>query len=112
MPKLKWIYVHRRTMEVRYGSREEAKGHLLGPFGWTAGGQGEESGEEGDDECCGLTIEHWEGFVAVEERSGLWALYYDRGDDGLRDVVTRTRVLQCSLERKVVEHVGQAWERF
>ena len=89
-PTLNWIYVDRRTMELRYGSREQAHGHILGPFGWT------------DDEV-GVTLEHWEGFVAVEERKDKWALYFDRDDDNLRDTVTRTRVLQCSLERRVVE---------
>jgi hypothetical protein len=89
-PTLNWIYVDRRTMELRYGSREQAEGNLLGPFGWT------------DDET-GLTLEHWEGFVAVEERKDVWAVYYDREDDGLRNHVTRTRVLQCSLERRVIE---------
>jgi hypothetical protein len=87
---LNWIYVDRRTMEVKYGSREQTRGHILGPFGWT------------EDEI-GLTLEQWEGFVAVEERKNVWALYYDRDDDGLRDTVTRTRVLQCSLERRLIE---------
>jgi hypothetical protein len=87
---LNWIYVDRRTMEVRYGSREQAYGHILGPFGWT------------EDEV-GITLEQWEGFVAVEERKDVWAIYYDRDDDNLREVVTRTRVLQCSLERRVIE---------
>jgi hypothetical protein len=89
-PTLNWIYVDRKTMEVKYGSREQAQGHILGPFGWT------------EDEV-GLTVEHWEGFVAVEERKDVWAIYYDRDDDGLRDTVTRTRVLQCSLERRIIE---------
>ncbi|KIW08980.1 hypothetical protein, variant 1 [Verruconis gallopava] len=89
-PTLNWIYVDRKTMELKYGSREQAQRQLVGPFGCT------------EDEV-GLTLEHWEGFVAVEERKDTWALYYDRDDDGLRDTVFRTRVLQCSLERRFVD---------
>jgi hypothetical protein len=89
-PTLNWIYVDRNTMELKYGSREQAYGHILGPFGWT-------------EDQVGLTLEHWEGFVAVEERKDTWALYFDRDDDNLRDTVTRTRVLQCSLERRMIE---------
>jgi len=89
-PTLNWIYVDRRTQELRYGSRAEANGHLLGPWDWT------------EDEV-GLTMEGWEGFVAVEEEKGEWALYYDREDDGLRGVVMGRRVLRCSLERRLVD---------
>ena len=89
-PTLNWVYVERRTLELKYGSREQAKGHILGPFDWT------------DDEV-GLQIEGWEGFVAVEEEKGLWAVYYDRDDDGLKDIVSGKRVLRCSLERRVIE---------
>jgi hypothetical protein len=48
-------------------------------------------------------VEGWEGFVAVEEKKGVWALYYDANDDGLKGVVSGKRVLQCSLERKVLD---------
>jgi hypothetical protein len=90
-PPLNWIYVDRFTHEVRYGSRAVADGHILGPWDWT------------DDEV-GLTLEGWEGFVAVEEEKGIWAVYYDRDDDSLKGRVPKgTRVLQCSLERRVIE---------
>ena len=89
---LNWIYVDRNTMELKYGSREQANGHILGPFSWT-------------DDGVGITLEHWEGFVAVEERKDTWALYFDRDDDNLRETITRTRVLQCSLERRLLDEV-------
>lgn len=48
-----------------------------------------------------MTIEGWEGFVAVEEVPGLWALYYDRDDDGLKSKVSMgTRVLEVELIRR------------
>lgn len=93
---LNWIYVDKNTYEIRYGSRQECQGHILGPWNWT------------DDEQ-GVTLEGWEGFVAVEEIRGLdggksvWALYFDRNDDGLKGKVNGKRVLQVSLERKVIE---------
>jgi len=68
----------------------------LGPWNWT------------DDEQ-GITLEGWEGFVAVEEIRGLdggrgiWALHFDRNDDGLKGKADGKRVLQVSLERKLIE---------
>ena len=48
-----------------------------------------------------MTCEGWEGFCAVEELPGIWALYYDRDDDGLRSKVAMgTRVLEVELTRR------------
>jgi hypothetical protein len=30
-----------------------------------------------------ITLENWEGFMTVRETPSLWALYFDREDDGL-----------------------------
>jgi hypothetical protein len=90
------VYLDRNTYEIRYGSRQDCQGHILGPWNWT------------DDEQ-GVTLEGWEGFVAVEEIRGLdggrsiWALYFDRNDDGLKGKADGKRVLQVSLERKLME---------
>jgi hypothetical protein len=90
-PPLNWIYVDKYSFELCYGSRGQANGHILGPWDWT------------DDEV-GLTMEGWEGFIAVEEEKDVWALYYDRDDDQLQGRVRKgTRVLQCSLERRIIE---------
>lgn len=67
----------------------------MGPWNWT------------DDEQ-GVIFEGWEGFVAVEEVRGsdrgrsVWALYFDRNDDGLKEIANGKRVLQVSLERKLI----------
>lgn len=49
-----------------------------------------------------LTLEGWEGFVAVEEEeaSPLWALYFDRDDDGLQgeDRIGNQGLRMLSLE--------------
>jgi hypothetical protein len=94
-PMLNWIYVNKDSFELRYGNRTQSLEHVVGPWDWT------------EDEA-GVTLEGWEGFVAVEEDEtpdGLkWALYYDRWDDDFgtgRKVNGRNR-LQCSLERRIL----------
>jgi hypothetical protein len=48
-----------------------------------------------------MTFEDWEGFVAVEETPGTWALYFDREDDGLRSKFPpSTRILEVELTRR------------
>lgn len=71
-PFLNWVYVDRKTHEVKYGNRADAEAHRLGPFDVTKTDRR-------------LTFEGWEGFVAVQEHDGedLWALYFDVKDDGL-----------------------------
>lgn len=72
-PFLNWVYVDRNTYEVKYGIREESDPHRAGPFDCTKIDRR-------------LIFEGWEGWIAVQEDegSGLWALYFDCDDDGLR----------------------------
>jgi hypothetical protein len=72
-PFLNWVYLDRNTYEVKYGIRVEAEPHQLGPWDCTPIDRR-------------LTFEGWEGFVIVQEDedNDLWALYFDRDDDGLR----------------------------
>lgn len=85
---LNWIYVDNETYEVKYGVRAEAQENLTGPFDCTK-------------QDRRMTLEGWEGFVAVEEIPGVWALYYDRDDDGLQSKVPLgTRVLEVELTRR------------
>jgi hypothetical protein len=96
--ELNWVYVDRRTHEVRYGVKSFAMSHCTGPWDCTSIDKR-------------MTFEGWEGFVAVQEdeEEDLWALYFDRGDDGLSgegligDEVTmgrRFRMLEVQLIRK------------
>ena len=98
-PILNWIFVDPQSLELKYGSRADSTGKLVGSWDWT------------EDEV-GLTLEGWEGFFAVEEKeeeeeeeegknSGVWALYFDREDDGLKGLRRGRRGLRCSLERRV-----------
>lgn len=85
---LNWIYVDKETYEVKYGLRVDAQPNITGPFDCTR-------------QDRRMTLEGWEGFVAVEEEPGLWALYFDRDDDGLQTRVPEgTRVLEVDLWRK------------
>lgn len=72
-PFLNWVYLDSNTYEVKYGIRVEAEPHHVGPWDCTPIDRR-------------LTFEGWEGFVIVQEDedSDLWALYFDRDDDGLR----------------------------
>ncbi|KAH7169722.1 uncharacterized protein B0J16DRAFT_359081 [Fusarium flagelliforme] len=69
-PQLNWIYVDQETYEVKYGLRVETEHHLAGPWDCTRIDKR-------------ITLEGWEGFMAVEEDEGSWALYFDRDDNGL-----------------------------
>jgi len=72
-PFLNWVYLDSNTYEVKHGIRVEAEPHHVGPWDCTPIDRR-------------LTFEGWEGFVIVQEDedSDLWALYFDRDDDGLR----------------------------
>ncbi|KAJ2976671.1 hypothetical protein NUW58_g8029 [Xylaria curta] len=83
-----WIYVDKNTYEVKYGFQIDAEDHITGPFDCTWVDQR-------------MTLEGWEGFVAVEDYPGVWALYFDRDDDGLATKVPMgTRVLDIELTRR------------
>lgn len=90
---LNWVYVDRNTYEVKYGVRAESDPHRAGPFDCTKIDRR-------------LTFEGWEGFIAVEEEegNGLWALYFDCDDDGLRGhdrIGTKDkRVLEVEIWRR------------
>ncbi len=91
-PMLNWIYIDRETHEVRYGVRKAAESQLTGPFDYTTvtvsksitPSTGEvERHEEGEKR---IKFDNREGLVAVEEEDGIWKLYFDVDNDGLRGV--------------------------
>jgi hypothetical protein len=89
-PELNWIYVDKNTLELKYGNKTQSLPHIFAPWDWTEHRQG-------------LTLEGWEGCVALEEISGNWVLCYDRNDDHLEHLRRKRRVLECSLERKILQ---------
>lgn len=87
-PQLNWIYVDKDTYEVKYGLRVDAQDHITGPFDCTK-------------QDRRLILHGWEGFVAVEETPGVWALYFDVDDDGLRrKLPSGMRILEVELVRR------------
>ncbi|KAK7227391.1 hypothetical protein V2G26_015394 [Clonostachys chloroleuca] len=87
-PILNWIYVDRETYEVKYGVRVDAQPNLTGPFDCTK-------------QDRRMIFDGWEGFCAVEETPGVWAVYFDCDDDGLKTKVPMgTRVLEIELLRR------------
>jgi hypothetical protein len=88
-PIMNWIYLDRETYEVKYGVRADAQPNITGPFSCTR-------------QDRRMTLEGWEGFVAVKntEEDGIWSLYFDRDDDGLRRKLGPGRaVLEVELSR-------------
>lgn len=88
---MNWIYVDKETYEVKYGVKADAHPNITGPFDITR-------------QDKRLTLEQWEGFVAVKEEegenAGMWALYYDKDDDGLKGKLGGKRtVLEVELVR-------------
>ena len=95
---LNWVYVDRETQEVRYGTKSVATDNLTGPWDCTQVDRR-------------MTFEGSEGFVIVQEdeEEDLWALYFDKHDNGLSnpgligDVEgrgKRSRMLEVQISRK------------
>lgn len=103
LPIMNWLYIDSTTYRLHYGIRNEAEGNITGPFDCT-------------DHSRRVTLFKWEGWCAVEEQSGQWAVYFDIDDDGLHGKVPLgTRVLEIELERreeryKKAEHGVAHWE--
>ncbi|KAK5118431.1 hypothetical protein LTR62_002945 [Meristemomyces frigidus] len=106
---LNWAYVDRETHEVRYGVRAEAERHKVGPWSCTKIERR-------------LSFEGWEGFMAVqeEEGEGMWALYFDCNDDGLRrdgqpgrlgKPILELEVWRRELRRERFDAVSERMER-
>jgi hypothetical protein len=93
---LNWVYVDSNTHEVKYGIRQQAEPHIVGPWDQTKIEHR-------------LTFQGWEGFIVVQEEDedDLWALYFDVGDDGLTGTDDsignkRKRMLEVEVWRKEI----------
>ena len=86
-PQLNWVYVDEETYELKYGNRVESEPHIVGPWDCTAIDKR-------------LTLEGWEGFMAVREQEGLWGLFFDRDDNGLVGKVEGKKILEIEVTRK------------
>lgn len=54
-PMLNWIFVDKDSGAIRYGSRKDSEGHVIGPWGWTE-----------DEQFLIIDGDDWR-FMAVEE---------------------------------------------
>lgn len=86
-PQLNWIFVDQQTYEVKYGLRIDAEDQLVGPWDCTQIDRR-------------ITLEGWEGFMAVQEDQGSWAIYFDRDDNGLQGKTSKERILEIEMTRK------------
>ncbi|KAF2194668.1 hypothetical protein K469DRAFT_650598 [Zopfia rhizophila CBS 207.26] len=87
-PQLNWIYVDRDTHEVKYGTRAESEPHIIGPWDVTRIDKR-------------VTLEGWEGFMAVRYGPREWALYFDRDDNGLKGIIDpEMRIMEIVLVRR------------
>ncbi|KAK0260198.1 hypothetical protein LTR91_014598 [Friedmanniomyces endolithicus] len=90
-PMLNWLYIDNTTYVLSYANRSGSIAHHVGSFDWTS-----------EDNDSSITFDGWEGFVAVEEAEGKWALYFDMDDDGLKAKRKGKKVVDVSLVRRVV----------
>lgn len=96
-PQLNWIYLDTgsKILHISHGLRAEAEAGLTGPWGARACSDGE----------IRFLMENWEGFIAVETgEAGLWALCFDRYDDGLKGKLdNKQRTVELELIREAIE---------
>ncbi|KAF6759160.1 hypothetical protein DFP72DRAFT_1102381 [Ephemerocybe angulata] len=85
-PELNWIYVDRDSLAVTYGNKTASIDQIHGPWDWT-------------DDQSSVTLEGWEGFVAVEESPGVFYLAYDQDEDHLKELGVKGRVVDVNLKR-------------
>lgn len=91
-PVLNWIYIDKTTSEVKFSNRSGSIAHHVGSFDWTTA----------DANDSYITFDGWEGFLAVEEEPGEWAVYFDLEDDGLREAKRGRKTVEVRLRRRVL----------
>lgn len=93
-PAMGWLYVDKDTLEAKYGNKTASIEHIKGPWDWT------------EDES-GVLLEDKEAFVAVQEKPGEWALYFDRRED--RSALPKGKLaLPISLDRELKDDEPKA----
>lgn len=90
-PMLNWIYIDKDTLELKYANRSGSIEHHVGSWDWTS-----------EDNDSSIVFDEWEGFLAVEEKPGEWALYFDLNDDGLKKHKKGRKTVEITLVRRVI----------
>lgn len=86
-PQLNWVYMDALSCELKYGLRVDAEPNVVGP--WTVTPVERRTIFEG-----------WEGFMAVKEECGNWAIYFDYNDDGLTGFADGKQKMEIELTRR------------
>jgi hypothetical protein len=75
-PMLNWLYVDKDTGMIKYGSRKDTTGHVVGPWGWSE-----------DEQFLTFDEDDWR-FIAVEVEvaleGGTREVFLSRDPDGSR----------------------------
>lgn len=90
---LNWVYVDTETYQLKYGVRAEAQPQWTGPMTLIFT----------KDSELRLGFTGWEGFVAVEEDSGGWAVYFDKDDNALENKLKDKAVVEIEVIRAPLE---------
>lgn len=96
MNMLNWVYLDSDSYRVTYGTRAVAEKHLTGPMGLTLMADGGSK----------ITMDGWDGYMAVEDQAGEWSLYFDKDSNGLSEKIDEAsirRVAQIELHREMLE---------
>lgn len=96
MNMLNWVYLDSESYRVTYGTRAVAEKHLTGPMGLTVMADGQSK----------VTMDNWDGYMAVEDENGEWSLYFDKDSNGLTEKIDESkvkRVAQIELHREMLE---------
>ncbi|ROT42597.1 hypothetical protein SODALDRAFT_326753 [Sodiomyces alkalinus F11] len=137
-PALGWIFVDADTRAVRYGSRKDTVGHVVGPWHWTPNekfltlrgggegfvavkeeqGEGEEQGEEhkGDEKDKKDKKDEKEGGGAEAGEAGeeaaraRWVIHWDP-DGVLREQLGDERCVSVTLRRQLALGVDSRYVR-
>ena len=94
-PLLNWIYVDKKTMEIKYGNKSASIEHEIGPWDWT-----EDEVQVVFDDAKAAFIN---AFYAVERVPGKWQLFFDMKGDELKGYVpTNMKKVLVELHRNLI----------
>ena len=90
-PILNWIYVDKKTRELKYGNRTQSREHLVGSWGWDASDEADPGG---------LILERDEAAIAVRTPDNFWEIRWADENGTVR--ATGREMVEVSLERSIL----------
>ena len=107
-PALGWIFVDADTRALRYGSRKDTVGHVIGPWHWTPNEKFVSL--RGSGEGFAVVREDREDGEGGEGSGSRWAVYWDP-DGRLREQVGEDRYAPVALRRQLALGVESRYVR-